>query len=73
MVDPLTAEERVQFNVLQRKIEEHRKQNILNLQTFLNVNFTSSHNSREDAYIVLTEHANDLILLLQPFATKEHT
>ena len=73
MIDPLTAEERVQFNILQRKIAERKKQIASDLQTFINFHFPTLYSTREDVFIVFTEHADVLIPLLQPFATKEHT
>ncbi len=72
MNDPLTAEERVQFNVLQRKIVDHKKQISSDLQAFINFHFPTLYNTREDVFIVFSEHADTFISLLQPFATKEH-
>lgn len=71
MNDPLTASERVQFNTLQRKVDDHRKQSLHNLGTWLEGRFGMGSYWRDDFRKALLEDADQLIPLLQPFATNK--
>ena len=70
MTDPLTAEERVQYNVLQRKIEEAHQDRTTNLMRFVTDLFP--HHIQGMVVNTLIARADTVISLLQPFATKEH-
>lgn len=66
MTDGLTAEERVQLNVLLRKQAEHeaRLRHDINV---LGKHFSYSGNTRDEIIGVLVDHADAFVAALKPF------
>lgn len=71
MIDPLTPPERVQLNMLQRKVEAHQAASYRSLDAFISCHFGGKVIYPADIRRVMIEKADDLLVIVKRFATKE--
>lgn len=74
MQDPLTAEERVQYNVLTRRIKEHEENAAKTLGGVVVSAFPQPYTfNTHQIYAQLVLYADLLIPALKPYARKDHS